>query len=58
MASGGPDWECRFIEVGQGFPHILLGSRALRWTMSGTVLGDVSSWHWLYLATKPTHMGG
>jgi hypothetical protein len=25
--------------------------------MPGTVLGDVASWHQLYLATKPSHMG-
>jgi hypothetical protein len=25
--------------------------------MSGTVLGDVALWHWLYLATKTSRMG-
>jgi hypothetical protein len=26
--------------------------------MLGSVLGDVTSWHRLYLADKPSHMGG
>jgi hypothetical protein len=31
MASGAADQEGRFVEVGQGFLGIFLGSRALRW---------------------------
>jgi hypothetical protein len=26
--------------------------------MPRTVLGDVASWRWLYLAAKPSHVGG
>jgi hypothetical protein len=36
---------------------ILLGSRSLRWTMPGMVLGDVASQRRLYLAAKPSHVG-
>jgi hypothetical protein len=46
-----------FVEVRHGFPCILLGSRALKWMMSGMVLGDVASRHRLYLAAKPSHVG-
>jgi hypothetical protein len=38
-------------------PGVLLGSRALRWTMLRMVLGDVASWHRLYLVAKPSHVG-
>jgi hypothetical protein len=31
MASGAPNGEDRFVEVGQGFLGVLLGSRVLRW---------------------------
>jgi hypothetical protein len=44
----GPDEEGRFIELGQGFPSILLGARAflmLRWMMPGVVLRNVASRH-------------
>jgi hypothetical protein len=41
MVSGALDWKSRFVEVGQSFPCILLGSRTLRWTVPGTALGDV-----------------
>jgi hypothetical protein len=58
MVNGIPNWEGRFVEVGHGFLGILLGSWALRWTMPGMVLGDVASWHRLYLATRPSHVGG
>jgi hypothetical protein len=57
MASGAPDSGGQFVEAGQGFSGILLGSQALRWTMSGTVLGDVASRHQLYLAAKPSNVG-
>jgi hypothetical protein len=39
---------------------VLFGSRAflaMRWSMPGTILGEVAS-RCLYLATKPTHAGG
>jgi hypothetical protein len=58
MASGAPDWEGQSIEVGQGFLGILLGSRALRRRILRTILRDVASWRWLYLAAKPSHMAG
>jgi hypothetical protein len=60
MASGPPDREGRFIEVGQSFLNVLLGSRAflaLSWMTFGKVLGDVASWCRLYLVAKPSHMG-
>jgi hypothetical protein len=57
MASGAPDSGGQFVEAGQGFSGILLGSQALRWMMSGTVLGDVASRHQLYLAAKPSNVG-
>jgi hypothetical protein len=57
MASGAPDSAGQFVEAGQGFPGILLGSRALRWMMPEIVLGDVASWRRLYLAVKPSHVG-
>jgi hypothetical protein len=41
MADGARDIECQFIEVGQRFLGVLLGSRALRWMMPRTVLGDI-----------------
>jgi hypothetical protein len=39
----------RFVEVGGGFPGVLLGSRALRWMVPRMVLGDavVLSFTWL-----------
>jgi hypothetical protein len=58
MTSGASYSGCRFIEVGQGFPDILLGFWVLRWMMSRKVLGNVDSWRQLYLAAKPSHMGG
>jgi hypothetical protein len=57
MASGALDLVGRFIEAGQGFLSIHLGSRTLRWMMPGKVLGDVASRHQLYLAAKCSHMG-
>jgi hypothetical protein len=36
---------------------VLLGSRALRWMMPMTVLGDVIVLHWLYMAAKSSHVG-
>jgi hypothetical protein len=57
MANGAPDQGGRFIEDGQGFPSILLGSRALRWTVPWTVLVDIALWHRLYLVAKPSHVG-
>jgi hypothetical protein len=60
MASGAPDQEGRFIEVGQGFSGILLGSRTFlvpRWMTPGMVLEDVVARCRLYLATKPCHVG-
>jgi hypothetical protein len=57
MASGASDCEGQFIEVGQGFPRVFLGSRAWWWTMPGMILGDVALWHQLYLAAKPSHVG-
>jgi hypothetical protein len=56
MASGPQDREHRFIEVGWGFPGVLLGSRALRWRVSGSVLGATMPDDAL-LAAKPSHMG-
>jgi hypothetical protein len=46
-------------KVGQGFPGVLgsLVFLALRWTMLEKVLMDVTSWCWLYLAAKPSHVG-
>jgi hypothetical protein len=46
MASGAPDREGRFVEVGQSFLNVLLGTRAflaLSWTTFRKVLGDVAS---------------
>jgi hypothetical protein len=57
MANGAPDKVCWFIEIGGGFPGVLLGSQGLMWMMSDTVLGDVIVLHWLYLAAKPFHVG-
>jgi hypothetical protein len=57
MTSGAPDKVCRLVKVGGGFLGILLGSWALRWMMSGTVLGDVVASRWLYLAATPSHVG-
>jgi hypothetical protein len=57
MASGALDKVRRFVEVGGCFPDILLGSRELRWTMPGTVLGDAIMLHQRYLAAKPSHVG-
>jgi hypothetical protein len=58
MASGTSFLEGHFIDVGQGFLRVLLGSRALRWTMPEVVLGDVALWRRFYLAAKPSHVGG
>jgi hypothetical protein len=59
MANKGPHREGRFVQVvGQGFPGIFLGARALRWTMPKTVLGEVASWRQLYLAATSSHVGG
>jgi hypothetical protein len=55
MATGAPDSRGQFIEAGQGFLGILLGSRALRWIIPKMVLGDVALQHQLYLAAKPSH---
>jgi hypothetical protein len=41
MVSGAPNFECRFIEVGWGFPGVLLSSLALWWMVPRKVLGDV-----------------
>jgi hypothetical protein len=60
MASGTPDREGWFIEDGQGFPGILLGSRAflvMRWTTPKMVLEDVLAQHRLYLTAKPSNVG-
>jgi hypothetical protein len=57
MTSGAPNKVHWFIEVGAAFSGVLLGSRALRWIMPGTVLGYIAMLHWLYLATKPSHVG-
>jgi hypothetical protein len=43
MTSEAPDCEDRFVEVGQGFSVILLGSRVLSYMMHRTVLEDVAS---------------
>jgi hypothetical protein len=58
MASGAPNYEGWFVEVGRGFLGILLGSRTWRWMMPGAVLGDVASWNRLYLAARPCHAEG
>jgi hypothetical protein len=34
-------YECLFVEVGQGFPSNLLGSRALKLRVLGMVLGAI-----------------
>jgi hypothetical protein len=39
MTSGAQDREGQLVEVGRGFPSILLSSWALRWGVSETVLG-------------------
>jgi hypothetical protein len=39
MSSRAQDWECRFVEVGWGLPSVLVGSQALRWRVTRTVLG-------------------
>jgi hypothetical protein len=60
MASGAPDREGQFVEVGQGFPSILFGSQTflvLRWTTLEMVLEDVAMQCRLYLADKPSHVG-
>jgi hypothetical protein len=57
MANDAPDLGGRFIEAGHGFLDILLGSRALRWMLPETILGDVASWRQLYLTAKPSHVG-
>jgi hypothetical protein len=67
MASGAPRPR-RLVRNGwTGLLHhsswilgVLLGAWiffALRWTMPGTFLGDVSSQHLLYFAAKPFHVG-
>jgi hypothetical protein len=56
MARGPPDWEGWFVEVGHGFPYILLGSRALRWTMTGMVISGIALWHRLSLVAKLSHV--
>jgi hypothetical protein len=43
MASGAPDRGGRFVEAGQGFSGVLLGSWVLTWMMLGIVLADVAS---------------
>jgi hypothetical protein len=60
MASGTPDREGRFIEVGQGFLGVLLGSRTflvLRWMTPEMVLEYVATRRLIYLAAKPSHLG-
>jgi hypothetical protein len=57
MASGALDWARRFIEVGQNFSSILIGSRALRWPVFGMVLKSHRCLTLLYLAAKPFHVG-
>jgi hypothetical protein len=57
MATGGPDQEGQFIEVGQGILSVLPGIRMLRLTVPRTALGDIASWHQLYLAAKPLQVG-
>jgi hypothetical protein len=49
-----------FLKHSSCLPGILLGSRvflALSWTMLEKVPGDVASWHQLYVASKPLHVG-
>jgi hypothetical protein len=53
-ASGAPDSEHRFIEVEWGFPGVLLGSRALRWMMLRSVLGDIAMLGFTCLLSHPT----
>jgi hypothetical protein len=55
MASGGPDGERWFVEVGRGFLGILHGSQALKWLVPGWFL-EASSRR-LYLAAKPSQLG-
>jgi hypothetical protein len=57
MTSEAPNKVRRSIEVGGGFPGVLLGSQALRWMRPEIVLGDVVVLHLLYLAAKPSHVG-
>jgi hypothetical protein len=40
---GPKDYESQFVEVGWGFPGVLLCSRALRWRVPRTVLNVVVS---------------
>jgi hypothetical protein len=57
MAGGALDRGGRFVEAKQGFSGILLGSRAPRWMVPETIIGDIALRHRLYLATKPSHVG-
>jgi hypothetical protein len=57
MASGASYRGGRFIEAGQGFLGVLLGSQVLRWMVPEMVLRDIASRRWLYLAAKPSLVG-
>jgi hypothetical protein len=57
MTSGAPNNVRQFVEFGGGFPGVLLASRAQRWMMPRTALGDVVMLHWLYLYAKPSLVG-
>jgi hypothetical protein len=57
MTNGAPYKVCWFVNVGRGFPGVLLRSWVVRWMMPGTVLGDVATSRQLCLAATPSHVG-